>query len=46
MSILKKLAATGIATRAVNEARKPQNQAKIKAAVQKVKDRRKQGRPR
>ncbi len=41
MSIFKKLAAGGVATKLVNEARKPQNQAKIKAAVQKVKDRRK-----
>ncbi|WP_340540640.1 hypothetical protein [Nocardioides sp. GXZ039] len=41
MSIFKKLAASGIAAKAIGEARKPQNQAKIKSAVQKLKDRNK-----
>jgi hypothetical protein len=45
MSIMKKLAAAGVAKKVIDEARKPQNQAKAKAAVQKLKDKRGQ-RPR
>jgi hypothetical protein len=41
MSILSKLTKSGIAAKAISEARKPENQAKAKAAVQKLKDRRK-----
>jgi hypothetical protein len=43
MSMMSKLMKSGIAAKAINEAKKPENQAKIKAAVQKVKDKR--GRP-
>lgn len=41
MSIMSKLKSSGIAQKAIAEARKPENQAKVKSAVQKVKDRRK-----
>ena len=37
----KKVAVLGIARRVYDEARKPHNQAKIRAAVQKVQERRK-----
>lgn len=43
MSMMKKLMASGVATKVIAEAKKPENQAKIKAAVQKVKDKRKPG---
>ncbi len=36
----KKLAALGVAKKVYDEARKPHNQAKIKAAMQKVQERR------
>lgn len=41
MGMLSKLTKSGIAVKAVTEARKPENQAKAKAAVQKLRDRRK-----
>jgi hypothetical protein len=41
MGILQKLQRSGLAQRAMTEARKPQNQAKIKDAVRKVQQRRK-----
>ena len=44
MGIMKKVAALGIAKKIYDEARKPANQAKMKRTVQKVKDRRNQGR--
>jgi hypothetical protein len=40
MGIAKKLAAVGIAKKVYDEARKPQNQARIKDAVRKVQQRR------
>jgi hypothetical protein len=40
MGMGKKIAALGIAKKVYDEARKPHNQAKIKAAVQKVQERR------
>ncbi|GAA1913026.1 hypothetical protein [Nocardioides hwasunensis] len=40
MGMGKKVAAFGIAKKIYDEARKPHNQAKIKAAVKKVQDRR------
>jgi hypothetical protein len=40
MGMAKKIAAFGIAKKVYDEARKPHNQAKIKAAVQKVQERR------
>lgn len=46
MGIMKKAGALGVAKMVYDEARKPHNQAKIKQAVQKIKDRRNQGRPR
>ena len=42
--MMKKAGALGVAKMVFDEARKPQNQAKIKQAVQKVKERRNQGR--
>jgi hypothetical protein len=44
MGIMKKVAALGIGKLVYDEARKPHNQAKIKQAVQTVKNRRNQGR--
>lgn len=44
MGILKKVAVLGVAKKVYDEARKPHNQAKIKQAVQTVKNRRNQGR--
>lgn len=41
MGMGKKLAALGIAKKVYDEARKPHNQAKIRAAVAKVQERRK-----
>ena len=41
MSLLSKLTKSGIAAKAISEARKPENQAKIKSAVAKLQDRRK-----
>lgn len=38
--LIKKLMASGIAAKVVQEARKPHNQAKIKSAVAKVQERR------
>ncbi len=43
MGILKKVAALGVAKKIYDEARKPENQAKMKQAVQKAKSRRNQG---
>ena len=40
MGMAKKIAALGIAKKVYDEARKPHNQAKIRAAVQKVQERR------
>lgn len=40
MGIMKKAGALGVAKMVFDEARKPQNQARIKQAVQQVKDRR------
>ena len=40
MSILSKLTKSGLAAKAIQEARKPQNQAKIKQAVAKVQEQR------
>jgi len=40
MGMAKKVAALGIAKKLFDEARKPQNQARIKQAVQKVQERR------
>ncbi len=40
MGMAKKIAALGIAKKVYDEARKPHNQAKIKAAMQKVQERR------
>ncbi|WP_275937858.1 hypothetical protein [Nocardioides oleivorans] len=40
MGMGKKFAALGVAKKVFDEARKPHNQAKIKAAVKKVQDRR------
>lgn len=45
MGMMKKLGALGVAKKVYDEARKPHNQAKIKKAVQQVKNRRGQGRP-
>jgi hypothetical protein len=45
MGIAKKLAAAGIAKKVYDEARKPQNQARIKEAVRKVQQRRSGRRP-
>lgn len=44
MGFLKKAGALGVAKKIYDEARKPHNQAKIKRAVQQVKDRRNRGR--
>jgi hypothetical protein len=43
MSMMSKLMRSGVATKVIAEARKPENQAKVKAAVQKVKDKRRPG---
>ncbi|CAM3912602.1 hypothetical protein [Nocardioides zeicaulis] len=40
MGMAKKVAALGIAKKVYDEARKPQNQARIRAAVRKLQDRR------
>lgn len=40
MGILKKVGALAVAKKVYDEARKPHNQARIKAAVQKVQERR------
>lgn len=45
MGIMKKLQSSGLAKRAIAEARKPENQAKLKDAVRKVQDKRR-ARPR
>ncbi|MGJ9422571.1 hypothetical protein [Aeromicrobium sp. CF3.5] len=44
MGMMRKAGAFGVAKMVFDEARKPQNQARIKRAVQQVKDRRNQGR--
>jgi hypothetical protein len=44
MGILKKAGALAVAKKVYDEARKPHNQAKIKQAVQQVKNRRERGR--
>lgn len=44
MGIMKKAGALGVAKMVYTEARKPHNQAKIKQAVQQVRNRRNQGR--
>lgn len=44
MGIMKKAGAFVVAKKVYDEARKPHNQAKIKRAVQQVKDRRNRGR--
>lgn len=41
--MISKLMKTGVLSKAVAEARKPENQAKAKAAVQKMKDKRGRG---
>ena len=46
MGMMKKAGALGVAKMVFDEARKPHNQAKIKQAVQQLKDRRHQGRAR
>ncbi len=46
MGIMKKAGALGVAKMVYTEARKPHNQAKIKQAMQTIKDRRNQGRAR
>lgn len=46
MGIMKKAGALGVAKMVYDQARKPHNQAKIKQAVRKVKERRDQGRAR
>jgi hypothetical protein len=46
MGMMKKAGALGVAKMVFDEARKPHNQAKIKQAVQQLKDRRQQGRAR
>jgi hypothetical protein len=46
MGIMKKAGALGVARMVYAEARKPHNQEKIKQVVQKVKERRNQGRAR
>lgn len=43
MSMMKKLMSAGVVTKVVAEAKKAENQAKIKAAAQKLKDRKKPG---
>ena len=43
MGIMRKAGALGVAKMVFDEARKPHNQAKIKQAVQAVKDRRNRG---
>jgi hypothetical protein len=43
MGFMKKAGALGVAKMVFDEARKPQNQAKIKQALQQIKDRRNQG---
>lgn len=45
MGMMRKAGAFGVAKMLFDEARKPQNQARIKRAVQSVKDRRDRGRP-
>ncbi len=45
MSLLSKLTKSGIAAKAISEARKPENQAKAKAALEKLKDKRQQRPP-
>ncbi|TWG97104.1 hypothetical protein L615_003900000270 [Nocardioides sp. J9] len=45
MKILRTVAAVGIAKKLVTEARKPENQAKIKAASEKLKSRTRGRRP-
>ena len=44
MGMAKKIAAFGIAKKVYDEARKPQNQARIKSAVDRARSRRKQPR--
>jgi len=44
--MMKKAGALGVAKMVYNQARKPENQARIKKAVEQVKARRNQGRPR
>ena len=41
MSLLSKLTKSGIAAKAISEARKPENQAKIKSAVDRARSKRK-----
>lgn len=41
MSLISKLTKSGLAAKAIAEARKPENQAKAKAAVRKLQDKRK-----
>ncbi|MGY1856919.1 hypothetical protein [Modestobacter sp. SYSU DS0290] len=43
MGLLSKLTKAGVAKKAMNEARKPQNQAKIKSAISSVTNRGKSG---
>ena len=43
MGMISKLMKSGVATKVIAEARKPENQAKLKAAVQKAKDKRRPG---
>ena len=44
MGIMKKAGALGVAKMALDEARKPQNQARLKSALEKAKARRNRGR--
>jgi hypothetical protein len=46
MGMMRKAGALGVAKIVYNEARKPENQARIKQAMQTVKDRRNKGRAR
>jgi hypothetical protein len=46
MGIMKKAGALGVAKMVFDEARKPQNQARLKQAMEKVKERRNRGRAR
>ena len=46
MKLLRSAAAIGVAKKLYNESRKPENQRRIREAVDKVKDKRAQRRPR
>lgn len=46
MSLLRKLQSSGVAKKAIEQAKRPENQAKIKDAMRKVQQKRSGGRPR